>query len=448
MRNRGLGDAAPLPKPGDTAEGRLPEGLRPRLQWLRSSRLVRQNLVLFAGGLVAGVGGFVYHAIAGRVLGPSLYGDVASIIALYAVFTTPTLILILVLARYSATLTASGTTDSVRYLVLRSTQLTAVPSVLIIVAGVLLAVPVADFLHLHSPLPVIWLGIGIAVFWQVGIPRGILQGIQHFSALSANLSLEMVVRCTALAVLLAAGTGVVGATISVLAGAAFAYLLGIYALRAQLRAGGDRAPLRSMVGFSLTATAGTLGILLLYNLDVILAKHYLSGHDAGIYGSLNKIGTILYFLTISVSQVLFPRVVEALASNNHPGRLLGVSAGIMGLLGAGALLVFGVLPGLVVKLLFGPAFIDAQNYIFLVGLIGLALSLNNLLVQFCMAARDRWFIPLLAAAVVMLALAIANYHAGVGAVVTDVLGTMLALLAALTVRLLFLLPRLKAVEPA
>ena len=200
-----------------------------------------------------------------------------------------------------------------------------------------------------------------------------------------------------------------------------------------------------MVGFSLTATAGTLGILLLYNLDVILAKHYLGSHDAGIYGSLNKIGTIVYFLTLSVSQVLFPRVVEALATNNHPGRLLGVSAGLMGLLGAGALLVFGVLPGLVVRLLFGAAFVDAQNYIFLVGLIGLALSLNNLLVQFCMAAHDYWFIPLLAGAVAMLALSIVLYHAGVGSVVSDVLATMLALLAALTVRLLFLLPRLKPV---
>jgi O-antigen/teichoic acid export membrane protein len=418
-----------------------------RLQRLRSSRLVRQNLVLFAGGLVAGVGGFVYHAVAGRVLGPNLYGDVASIIAVYAVFTTPTLILVLVLARYSATLLASGTTDSIRYLVLRSTQVTIVPSLLIVVAGILLAGPAADFLHLHSAWPVLWLGLAVGVFWQVGIPRGILQGIQHFSALSANLSLEMVVRVAALAVLLAAGTQVVGATISVLAGVTFAYAIGIYALRGRLGRNGGRAQLRSMVGFSLTATAGTLGILLLYNLDVILAKHYLPAHDAGIYGSLNKIGTILYFLTLSVSQVLFPRVVEALAMNDHPGRLLGVSAGIMGLLGAGALVVFGVVPGLVVKLLFGPAFIDAQQYIFLVGVIGLALSLDNLLVQFCMAAHDAWFIPILAAAVALLAATVVYHHGSVGDVVLDVLGTMLALLAALTIRLLLLLPRLRPIAP-
>src|SRR5256885_10014820 len=43
-------------------------GLSQRLAQLLRNRLVRQNLVLFFGGLVAGIGGFVYHAIAGRVV--------------------------------------------------------------------------------------------------------------------------------------------------------------------------------------------------------------------------------------------------------------------------------------------------------------------------------------------------------------------------------------------
>lgn len=35
-----------------------------RLAQIQQNRLIRQNLILFAGGLVAGIGGFVYHAIA------------------------------------------------------------------------------------------------------------------------------------------------------------------------------------------------------------------------------------------------------------------------------------------------------------------------------------------------------------------------------------------------
>lgn len=409
---------------------------------MRGSRLMRQNLVLFVGGLVAGVGGFVYHAVAGRVLGPALYDEVATLIALYAVLMTPTYILIIVLGRYSATLQAQQNRGAIRHIMLRASRLMAVPSLLAIVVTALVAQPVAAFLHFGSAVPLIWLGVAVAVVWQLAVPRGVLQGVQHFTALSANLSLEMVIRTSVLYLLLVAGLGVTGSMVAVLAGVAFTYGLGMVSLKDVLRLPGNRVPLRAMAGFSATAAAGTLGILLLYNLDVILSAHFLAKHDAGIYAGLNKIGTIIYFLTLSVSQVLFPRVVEAIAKNTHPGRLLLMSAGIMAMLGLGAIAVFGVLPGLVVSHLFGSAFRDAIPYVLPVGVIGLALSLDNLLLQFFMAAHDRWFVPLLAGACVLQPALIVLFHSGVGAIVADELIALCVLLGILTIRCLLLMPRL------
>src|SRR5438034_11720790 len=164
---------------------------------------------------------------------------------------------------------------------------------------------------------------------------------------------------------------------AVFVGLAVVFFLGLYSLRDHFRRVGTRVQLRSMAGFSLTAAAGIIGVQILYNQDVILGEHFLSHHDGGIYGGLNKIGTILFFLTLSVSQVLFPRVVEAVAKEEHPGRILLSSAGILTLLGAGALLVFAAAPGLVVGILFGPSFNDAIPLVFPVGVIGLALSLDN-----------------------------------------------------------------------
>ena len=417
-------------------------GLAARVFAISQSRLVRQNLILFAGGLVAGIGGFVYHAIAGRALGPNLYGEVASLVAIYAVGNTPTYILILVLARYAANLEAAGNAGGIRHLIVRASQVTGVPGLAALVLFAALSLPAAAFLHIGSPIPVIWLGIAVVAVWQLAIPRGLLQGLQHFPALSANLSLEMVVRTAALAVLLIAGLGVSGAMVALLAGVAFSYGLGMASLRDLFALTPRQVPLRAMAGFSLTAAAGTLGILLLYNLDVILAKHYLDAHGAGIYGGLNKIGTILYFLTLSVSQVLFPRVVEAIARDTHPGRLLLLSAGIMCALGAMALAVFAVVPGLVVRVLFGPSFADASGYILLVGVIGLAISLSNLLVQFFMAAHDRIFMPVLACGCVLQVTLIAARHQNVGDIVLDVLAAVLFLLAALIARALLLLPKL------
>jgi O-antigen/teichoic acid export membrane protein len=416
-------------------------GLGVRLVQLQRNRLIRQNLILFIGGLVAGIGGFVYHAIAGRVLGPATYGQVAFLIAVYAVGTAPALILIVVLARYTATLVARADAG-VRSLLGRTVRLVAIPSLLAVLATALFARPVAAFEHLGSTIPVLILGFSIALIWQVAIPRGILQGLQRFPSLSLNLSLELIIRTTVVFALLKAGYAVSGAMAAVFTGLAVCFFLGLYSLRDHFRRSGTRVRLRVMAGFSLTAAAGIIGVQILYNQDVILAEHYLSSHDGGIYGGLNKIGTILFFLTLSVSQVLFPRVVEAVAKEQHPGRILLTSAGILTALGAGALVVFAAVPGLVVGILFGPTFRDATPYVLPVGVIGLALSLDNLLVQFFMAVHDRVFVPILALGVVAEGTLIFLFHARVGQVVLDVLAALVGLLVLLTIRCYVLLPTL------
>ena len=83
-------------------------------------------------------------------------------------------------------------------------------------------------------------------------------------------------------------------------------------------------------------------------------------------------------------------------------------------------------------------------YVFAVGVIGLALSLNNLLVQFFMAVHDRLFLPILALGVIAEGVAIFMFHANVGQVVADVLVTLVGLLVLLAIRCYLLLPTLRA----
>lgn len=417
--------------------------MKDRLARLAGNRLVRQNAILFAGGLVAGLGGFVYHAIAARKLGPDIYGEVAALVSLYAVGTTVALVGILVLARYAAGLQLEGNRGGIRHLAIRTEMLLAIPSAAVLVLAWALSGPAVAFLHLRGPIAIWLLGVAVVGIWQVAIPRGILQGVQDFAGLALNLSLEMVVRTAMLAVLLYAGLQAGGAMAAIVAGVAFAYLLGVFSLRDLATVKPVPVRLRAMAGFSLTAAGGTLGILLLYNLDVILAKHYLGPHEAGIYGGINKVETILYFLTLSVGQVLFPRVVEAVARNNHPGRLLLLSIAITSLLGLGAIAVFGLLPKLVVTLLFGSkGFLDAVPYVLVMGVIGLGLSLDSLLVQFLMAVHDRFFLGILGAACLLEAVLLVVFHGSLAAVVGDVFASIFALLLGLGIRTLTLMPSL------
>lgn len=417
-------------------------GLRRRLGAVRRSRLIRQNLVLFSGGLVAGIGGFLYHAIAGRVLGPARYGEVASLIALFSVTSLGTLLISLVLASYSARLTAEDCPGGIRTLTSRSLRMLVLAGVVAAGGFLILSGPLSDFLHLGSRSPLVVLGVATAAYWLVAVPRGILQGTQHFTALSLNLSVEMMVRTLTLVVFLAAGLAVLGASLAVFCGAVVALVIGMWPLRTLLRHQPAPIRMRTLAGFSASAAAATAGVLLLYNQDVILARHYLPDHAAGIYGGLNKIETIIFFLTLSISQVMFPRVVEALARRNHPGRLLVLSAALIGGLGMAALAGFTLLPGLVVRTLYGPQFADATVYVGPAGLIGTCLSLVNLLVQFLLAAHGRGFIPILGAGCLLEVGLVVWSHASVGLIVVDALIAIGALLVALAGYTAWLLPRL------
>src|SRR5206468_11868744 len=113
-----------------------------------------RRIVLLTRGLVAWTGGFAYYTNAARGPGPAVYGQAAFLIAIYAVGTAPALILIVVLARYTATLAARGDAG-VRTLLTRTVRLVAIPSLLAVLATTLLARPIAQFEHLGSTIPVL-----------------------------------------------------------------------------------------------------------------------------------------------------------------------------------------------------------------------------------------------------------------------------------------------------
>ncbi|TMF20205.1 MAG: hypothetical protein E6I36_10895, partial [Chloroflexi bacterium] len=213
------------------------------------SRLLRQNVIVFSGGLVAGIGGFIYHAVAGRILGPVAYGHLASLIAFYAAGSSLAIVLSVVLARHTARLAASGAVGAIRPLVSRVIGLVAIPGIVVVWGAVAVQRPVAAFEHLTSTLPVVLVGLLLAVAWQTAIPRGVLQGLQRFTSLSLNLSIELIARTGLAYGLLIAGYAVSGAIAAVLAGLLFAFGLGLFSLRHYVAVGGGRPRLARMGAF-------------------------------------------------------------------------------------------------------------------------------------------------------------------------------------------------------
>jgi O-antigen/teichoic acid export membrane protein len=446
----------------------------------RSRSLPRDALVLGAGMAVANAGNYAFNVVMAFLLGPEAYGALAALLALVLVGSVPGLALQAVVARRVA-LAGSGRAPigaawpGVRWLVGRAGLALALLT-LLVGPGLVL------FLHLDSAVPVLWLALALAPTPLLFAVQGLLQGQERFGALAAVLLAGAGVKLAIGVALVAAGLGVSGAMAGVAAGGLLAALAGLrLATREGKVAGpgsvgpggvdsrGNRtsgsatlpsgAPLPGQAAAAPPegtaaarphstwwrevggATTGLLGLFLLANVDVLLARHYLDRAAAGRYALGAVVAKIAFWAPQFVVTVIFPRLVGAA----DPRRLLGGSAlliaGFGGLLAAGLAVADRV--GLIVPVL-GGGYEGLGPLLPVFAALGTGLALVQLLLFEGIATRDRRMgRAVVVALVAEVALVAGPLHGSVG----QVAGATLAVVAALALAGWLLLRRRLANSP-
>jgi O-antigen/teichoic acid export membrane protein len=454
----------------------------------RSRSLPRDALVLGAGMAVANAGNYAFNVVMAFLLGPEAYGALAALLALVLVGSVPGLALQAVVARRVA-LAGSGRAPigaawpGVRWLVGRAGLALALLT-LLVGPGLVL------FLHLDSAVPVLWLALALAPTPLLFAVQGLLQGQERFGALAAVLLAGAGVKLAIGVALVAAGLGVSGAMAGVAAGGLLAALAGLrLATREGKVAGpgsvgpggvdsrGNRtsgsatlpsgAPLPGQAAAARPegtaaappegtaaarphstwwrevggATTGLLGLFLLANVDVLLARHYLDRAAAGRYALGAVVAKIAFWAPQFVVTVIFPRLVGAA----DPRRLLGGSAlliaGFGGLLAAGLAVADRV--GLIVPVL-GGGYEGLGPLLPVFAALGTGLALVQLLLFEGIATRDRRMgRAVVVALVAEVALVAGPLHGSVG----QVAGATLAVVAALALAGWLLLRRRLANSP-
>jgi O-antigen/teichoic acid export membrane protein len=384
----------------------------------RRRSLRRSALVLAAGMGVANAGNYGFNVVMAFLLGPAAYGALAALLALVLVGSVPGLALQAVVARRT-TLAGGAAWPGAGWLVGRAGLGLGLLTVL---AGPGLVL----FLHLDSAVPVVWLALALAPTPLLFAVQGLLQGRERFGALAAVMVAGAAVKLAAGLALVAAGLGVSGAMAGVAAGALLASLAGLR-LAAPLRGPSNREPGLERgwwreVG---TATTGLLGLFLLANVDVLLARHYLDRAAAGRYALGAVVAKIAFWAPQFVVTVVFPRLVGAA----DPRRLLAGSAGLI--VGFGVLLAGGLVvadrAGLIVPVL-GGGYAGLGPLLPLFAALGTALALVQLLLFEGIATRDRRMGRAVAVALVAeVALVAGPLHGSVGQIAGTALGVALAL---------------------
>jgi len=194
------------------------------------------------------------------------------------------------------------------------------------------------------------------------------------------------------------GYGVSGALGAVTLATLGALLFALFILRPYLKnsRNGNGHNFRELYLYSVPALLVMMCLAVPSNVDVILAKHFFNGQEAGLYTASSVMGKIVLFLPGAIAIVMFPKAAEMSIQGKDTLRLLNRSLLFTGILSGLAAAVFTIFPG-IIGVIFGETYIQAAG---IAGLYVVAMALFSLtwvVAQYCLAVNDLRYTYLLVA---------------------------------------------------
>ncbi|HET6876288.1 MAG TPA: oligosaccharide flippase family protein [Jatrophihabitans sp.] len=243
----------------------------------------------------AGLLGYAFNVVLSRALGPSGFGELSALLAVAILAIVPGTAVQAGIARRLAVAPSPATE---RRLLGESVVLAVAVGAVVLAVGPLLRAE----LGVRSTASIVWLAVSMIPTTVAYGCLGVLQGRRRFLALGWLLLLVQGVRLVAALLAAASGTGIVGAL------AAVSVLTTLVAVVAVARLGAPVLSLRVVLLREALArdTGVLLGVLLLSNLDVVLARHYLSPHAAGLYAAGNLVTKAAFWGAGFVPTVTYP----------------------------------------------------------------------------------------------------------------------------------------------
>jgi O-antigen/teichoic acid export membrane protein len=380
---------------------------------------------------ITNVGTYAFQIVCARMLGPSQYGAVASMMALLMVLSVVQLGLQATAARR-----VSAAPPDVASIERTNHHTTWRAAVLLGILSVAAAPAVWQLLRLDGVLPAILLGLCVVPVTVMGGQAGVLQGERRWLPLSVVYLAVGVPRVILGGGLLLLWQTETSAMLGVLLGAWIPVLVGSYALRARRRADADphehevrRDVLKETVGSSLAL----LAFVALSNLDVVVARTVLNDHLAGLYAGGLIVTKAVLFLPQFAVVVLFPSM--SAEKESRAAVLRGLA--FLGGLGAACTVATYLLSGFALVFIGGDEYAEVQDRLWLFAVLGGLLAVLQLLVYAGLAKRGRMTKYLIAAGVLAMVLAGATASSVTG------LAVRVAVVDAVMVALLLVLQMLR-----
>ena len=338
------------------------------------SQFLGGSFITVLGSLLAGFLGYLYHLLMGRLLGPSEYGVLASLLSLLYVFSVPTATFSLVATKFAADFKKS------RQFLEKTEKKSFLFSLLFFLFFGALTPLIASFLHLQALLPILLIGLCLALGFLVTFKGAILQGRLNFVPLAVGGTANAAIKLLLGIIFVYFGLGINGAILPMVIGAIFSYFYFQHFLiskevMVKEETSSPKLTNKEIWGYTKPIFLFTLAFALLYSIDIIFARHFLAPQEAGWYGALSTLGKIIYFLVSPLSLVLFPMASRKKSQEEKSDRLFRFSFSLAILIAIFLTAAYFLFPNLILRVFYGEQFLPAAAYL---GLFGIFLSFYSL----------------------------------------------------------------------
>lgn len=387
------GPHSTMSAPDAVAHGRLP-GVS-NMKSTVSSYMRSEGTIAVAMGIMS-LGTFGFQIAATRMLGPSHYGGLGSLMNVLLVVGVVQLGLQATAARRIAS--DPEHVEQIERVLLKVTNVAAIA----FGAVLLIASPLVNWaLKLGDVRVTILVALCAVPMTITGGQAGVLQGERRWMPLALQYMAggipRLVIGVAFMAWRPTELAGMIGVTIATF----MPMLVGAYALRHE-RPSGHESDLHKGVQVAWEAVHNSqalLAFVALSNVDLaVIARHVLDAHHTGLYAAGLIVTKVVLFLPQFVVVTAFPTM-----STPHERRnALVRSLTLMAVVGAVSTLGSYVLSGLALVFIGGHQYSEVQGELWIFAILGTLLAMLQLLVYSVLARQGRWPVLLIWVALIAL----------------------------------------------
>lgn len=379
--------------------------------------------------LLVNGGNYLYNLILGRLLGPEAFSDAALLVTLLLVLSFLGMTFQLVTTKFTV-LFSGGQWSAFQSLMYRYAGLFGL-------FFAFLFVFFASYLQHLFNTKTSWMftafGVAIPLYFFMSVNRGKYQGRQAFGKLSITYQTEMWSRLLITLGLLmfvpmnSAFLVSVGIALSFFFGLIPSNLKSISIFKFKTL---NVEQKKSISTFIFLTACYELTQIIATNSDVLLVKHYFDALDAGLYASLALIGRVVYFVAWMFVMLLLPTVVQKRKEGKPTTPILFKYVIYIGLLSLMIVASCFLFPELIIKLMFGKAYIAIAYLLWQYALATSLFAMSNILTYYFLSLDH--YLPVIISGIIGLTqiILIVLFHGSLEMVVQMQIIAMVALLLA------------------